>query len=106
MGRSRATQHRSQARATIGLPEMTPPCITGSSGDVVTGNPQGYCARWPGGVTVDPMTNDTAPDRPTYESPTLEVMGTLHEITMGGSVPVNELPNQPDNNNDAFPVAS
>ncbi len=52
------------------------------------------------------MTNDTAPDRPTYESPTLEVMGTLPEITMGGSVPVNELPNQPDNNNDAFPVAS
>ncbi len=50
------------------------------------------------------MTNDTAADRPTYESPTLEVMGTLHELTMGGNVPVNELPNQPVNNTDAFPI--
>lgn len=57
-------------------------------------------------MTVAPMTNDTAPDRPTYESPTLEVMGTLHEITMGGNVPVNELPNQPVNNTDAFPPGS
>jgi len=48
------------------------------------------------------MTNDTAANRPTYESPTLEVMGTLHEITMGGNVPVNELPNQQNVNNDAF----
>lgn len=52
------------------------------------------------------MTNDTAANRPTYEAPTLEVMGTLHELTMGGNVPVNELPNQPVANNDAFPPTS
>lgn len=51
------------------------------------------------------MTNDMAPDE-TYEAPSLEVMGTVHEITMGGNTPINELPNQPNVNNDAFPPVS
>ncbi len=52
------------------------------------------------------MTNDTTPDVQPYEAPTLEVRGTLHDLTMGGNVPVNELPNQANTNNDAFPPAS
>jgi len=49
------------------------------------------------------MTNDSTPDAQPYETPTLEVLGTLQDLTMGGNVPVNELPNQPNTNNDAFP---
>lgn len=52
------------------------------------------------------MTNDTTPDVQPYEAPTLEVRGTVHDLTMGGNVPVNELPGQPNNNNDAFPPVS
>jgi hypothetical protein len=52
------------------------------------------------------MTNDTTPDVQPYEAPTLEVRGTVHDLTRGGSVPVNELPNQPNVNNDAFPPIS
>lgn len=52
------------------------------------------------------MTNDTNSDVQPYEAPTLEVRGTLHDLTMGGTVPVNELPGQPNNNNDAFPPVS
>lgn len=41
-----------------------------------------------------------------YEAPALQVVGSLEDLTKGGNVPVNELPNQPNNNNDAFPPVS
>jgi len=47
--------------------------------------------------------DESSPAQPTYEPPTLEVLGTLTELTRGGNVPINELPNQTNNNNDAFP---
>ncbi len=50
-----------------------------------------------------PVNDDAAIATPAYEPPSLEVLGTLKELTGGGNVPVNELPNQPNNNNDAFP---
>lgn len=38
-----------------------------------------------------------------YTPPALEVLGSLHDFTKGGNVPVNELINQTSTNNDAFP---
>lgn len=42
----------------------------------------------------------------TYEAPALTTIGSLGEITKGGTLPVNELRNQPVVNNDAFGIVS
>lgn len=38
-----------------------------------------------------------------YTPPAIETVGSLHDLTKGGDVPVNELSNQSVVNNDAFP---
>jgi hypothetical protein len=38
-----------------------------------------------------------------YEAPALEVVGALHDVTRGGTVPINEKAGEPNVNNDAFP---
>ena len=52
------------------------------------------------------MTQPAESNKPNYEAPTVEVVGTLHDLTKGGDVPINELANQPNVNNDAFPVVA